>query len=31
MVGSAPVINRKKKNLWLRVKKYWDSIYCSCP
>ncbi|MDD5898036.1 MAG: ABC transporter permease subunit [Clostridia bacterium] len=31
MVGSAPVINRKKKNLWLRVKKYWGFYLLFLP
>ena len=31
MVGSAPVINHKKKNLWLRVKKYWGFYLLFLP
>ena len=31
MVGTAPVINRKKKNLWLRVKKYWGFYLLFLP
>lgn len=31
MVGSAPVINRKKKNLLLRIKKYWGFYLLFLP
>ena len=31
MVGTAPVINRKKKNLWLRIKKYWGFYLLFLP
>ena len=31
MVGSAPVINKKKKNLWLRIKKYWGFYLLFLP
>ncbi|MBR6569422.1 MAG: sugar ABC transporter permease, partial [Clostridia bacterium] len=31
MVGSAPVINHKKKNLWLRIKKYWGFYLLFLP
>ena len=31
MVGTAPVINRKNKKLWLRVKKYWGFYLLFLP